>query len=327
VFGISRKQMIWLCHSMHTMLDAGLPMSRVLAVVSGQAPPGGLRRALLGAQAAVDGGATLTEAFQQAGAFPPLFIHLVAAGEASGTLDRTLAELARFFEFQQRVWRRFLGQIAMPVMQYIAAVAIVSFATWVIRLVNNQHGGLLPGLALGYGIPLALIALYVAAVRALGVTRMCHEFVLRVPVLGAVMRNLALARFSLIMYLMYEGAVPVPEALRRSFGGSGNAAFAARAGAAVEAIKDGGTMTDALLAAGLFPREYTEVIQVAEESGKLSERLNWLASEYAERAERALAALAAVAAKLIWAAVAAVIIFYIFKIFGQYVGAIQGAMR
>ena len=53
--GISRKQMIWLCHSMHTMLDAGLPMSRVLAVVSGQAPPGSLRRALLGAQAAVCG--------------------------------------------------------------------------------------------------------------------------------------------------------------------------------------------------------------------------------------------------------------------------------
>jgi len=327
VFGISRKQMIWLCQSMHTMLEAGLPMSRVLAIVSSQAPAGRLRRALVAALAGVEGGDTLTEAFQKSGAFPPAFIHLVAAGEASGTLDRTLAELARFFEFQQRIWRRFLGQVALPVMQYIAAVAIVSFATWIIRLINNERGGLLSGLALGYGAPIVLIAVYVAVVKLLGASRLCHETVLRIPVIGVVMRNLALARFSLVMYLMYEGGVPVPEALRRSFEGTGNAAFGARAGVAVEAIKGEGTLTDALLATRLFPREYIEVVQVAEESGKLSERLNWLAAEYADRTQRALAALASAAAIAIWAVVAAIIIYYIFKIFGQYVGAIQGAMR
>jgi type IV pilus assembly protein PilC len=329
MFGIGLKQMIWLCRTMGTMLDAGLPVSRVLTVLVSQAD-GALRGALERVRTGVEGGETLTEAFQATGAFQPLFVQLVSAGETSGTLDRTFAELARFYEFQQRMWRYFLGQITLPVIQYVAAVAIVSFATFLTQMLAGGHGGyggLIAGLLIGYGVPAALIVLYLVVVKQLGGTRAVHEIVLQIPVLGGVMRSLALARFSLILYLMYEGGVPVAESLRRAFEGTNNGAFAARARVAVETVEKGGTLTDALLATGLFPPEYMEVISVAEESGKISERLDWLAKEYADRAEAAMGALVSVAAKVIYACYAIIIIIFIFRIFTGYLGALQGAGR
>jgi type IV pilus assembly protein PilC len=326
MFGITLKQMIWLCRTMGTMLDAGLPMSRVLAVLSSQAS-GPMRQALQRVESGVEGGETLTQALQATGAFQPLFVQLVAAGEMSGALDRTFAELARFYEFQQRMWRYFLGQISLPVMQYIAAVAVISFATFLTRMLAGGHGGLISGLLIGYGIPALLVVLYLVVVKQLGGTRLVHEVVLQIPVLGGVMRSLALARFSLVLYLMYEGGVPVAESLRRAFEGTNNGAFAARATKAVQAVEKGGTLTDALLATGLFPPDYMEVISVAEESGKITERLDWLAKNYGERAETAMGALVSVVAKLIYACVAIIIIIFIFRIFSQYLGQIQGAGR
>lgn len=324
VFGVTLKQMIWLCRTMGTMLDAGLPVSRVLAVLSSQAS-GAMRRALKRVQTGVEGGETLTEALLATGAFQPLFVQLVSAGETSGALDRTFAELARFYEFQQRMWRYFLGQIALPAMQYVAAVAIISFATFVTRMLAGRQGGLISGLLIGYGVPVLLVVLYLLAVKQLGAMRAVHEVVLQIPVLGGVMRSLALARFSFVLYLMYEGGVPVAESLRRAFEGTNNGAFAARAGLAVQTVDKGGTLTDALLATGLFPPEYMEVISVAEESGKVSERLDWLAKNYGERAEAAMGALVNVAAKLIYAAVAIIIIIFIFRIFSQYLAQLHGA--
>lgn len=327
MFGTSLKHLIWLCRTMATMLDAGVPMSRVLTVVSSQAPRGRLRGALGAVEARVKAGSTLAEAFQADASFPRLLVQLVSAGEASGTLERAFAELARFYEFQQGLWRHFLGQIALPVMQYVAAVAVIAVATYITRMIGGGHGGLLPTMLAGYGVPAVLVAGYFLVVKRLGGTRIAHEIILRIPVLGNVMRDLALARFSLVMYVMYEAGVPIVEALRRAFDGTNNGAFAARADIAAATIQRKGTFTEALRATGLFPTEYMEVISVAEESGKLSERLDWLTRNYADKARASLHALVSVIAKLIYAIVALIIIYYIFMFFSRYVGMLQGAMR
>lgn len=326
MFGISRKRMIWLCRSMATMLDAGLPVSRILTVLSGQSSGGRLPAALDAARRRVEGGATLAEALRAQGGFPSLFLQLVEAGEASGTLERALRELTRYFEFQHRMWRRFLARIAYPAFQYIAAVAIIAFVTYILATLTDAEGSALWVLLIGYGTPVALIALYVFAVRVLGASRPCHEVILRLPVVGKVMEALALARFSLVMYLLSEAAVPVKQALARSLEATGNGAFAARAERAVAAIEDSGNLTDALRATGLFPAQYLDIISVAEESGKTTERLDWLASHYADRSEAALGALVTAIAVLIWVTVAGIIIYFIFTIFMGYIGALNRAV-
>ena len=313
---VSRKQLIWLSHDLATMLSAGLPVSRALETMGSRGGSPRLRAAIRRVGRRVQEGATLAEALAEQRCFPPLFLHAVAAGEQGGALDRVLGELLRFYELQQRLWRRFVGQIALPVVQYVAAVAVVSFATYIINMLGGRPGvgALVRGLLIGYGVPVGLVAFYHFVVKPLGGTRLCHEILLRIPVAGKTMLYLALARFSLVMYVMMEAGVPVKESLARALEATSNGAFAARARGATRVIQSGSRLTDALAGTGLFPVQYLEVVEVAEESGKLSERLDWLCAHYTERAEFALRALAVVLAWLIWIAVAAVIIYFIFSI-------------
>ncbi|MHC4788440.1 MAG: type II secretion system F family protein, partial [Planctomycetota bacterium] len=257
-------------------------------------------------------------------AFPPFFLHLIDAGEQSGSLDRTLDELGRFYEFQRRLKLTFISQAVMPALQYVAAVAIVALATHIISILGEAPSGGGRVLLFGYGIPVVLVLAYYALLRPIGATRVVHELLLAVPVLGGVFRSLALARFSLVMYLMWEAGVPVREALQRSLEGTGNAAFAARAPRAVKAVEEG-TVTEALKDTGLFPVEYLNIVAIGEESGKLSERLQWLASHHAEQAERALRALVVLAARLIYVLVACIIIYFIVTFFMRYATALMGA--
>jgi type IV pilus assembly protein PilC len=325
VFGIRRKYLIWLCGTLRTMVDAGLPMSRALDVLAGQAP-GAMGEVLARVRRRVDEGASLAEAFEAEGRFPPLFLQLLDAGERSGTLELALAELARFYEFQRDQWHRFLARIAFPVLQYCAAVLVISATIYILSMIQGDPHGLVTGLLLGYGIPVALILLYRTVVKRLGATRLCHEAILRVPILGQVTQRLAVMRFSFVMYLMYEAGIPITEALERSLAATDNGAFAARAQTAVETIQRAGTLTEALRSTGLFPGEYLDIIAVAEESGKVSERLDWLSSHYAEKAESAMSMLATTIAVLIWLSVAVVIVFFIFTFFMRYIGGIYSQM-
>jgi type IV pilus assembly protein PilC len=324
--GLSRKDLIWFCHGAATMLDAGLPVTRVLEVLSSQAQRGNLGTKIARMKNAVAAGNNFTEAAELQHAFPPLFLQLVSVGEESGTLERTLAELGRYYEFQQRLWRSFIGQVALPVMQYVAAVAIIAFATYIISSLNGHPGGYVGILVTGYGVPAAVIFSYLYLLKPLGATRPVHEVLLRVPIIGNAARSLALARFSLVMQLLLESATPVPRGLLRAAESTNNGAFAARGKKMAAAVEGGSTLTEALEGAGLFPREYIEVVRIAEESGKASERFGWLAVHHAERSENALKALGTALAWLVWVIVAAFIISFIVRIFAQYVGTLNSLM-
>jgi len=325
MFGISRKKLIWFCHGAATMLDAGLPVIRVLEVLSGQAP-GRLGTKIARMKRAVEAGDNLTDAAAKQHIFPPLFLQLVSVGEESGTLERTMAELGRYYEFQQRLWRSFVSRVTLPVVQYIIAVAVVSFATHIINSLMGRPTGIGRVMVPGYGIPIAIILGYLFLLKPLGATRIVHEVLLRVPVVGNVTRSLALARFSLVLQLLMESATPIARALEKAADATNNGAFAARGRRMSEAVEGGANLTEALEGTGLFPREYIEVVRIGEESGKMSERFGWLAAHHADRAEAALQVFGTALAWLVWAVVAAFIISFIFRIFSQYVGALYGLM-
>lgn len=321
----SRKKLIWFCNSMATMLDAGLPVTRALTVTGRQAG-GGMRSGLARVLKGVEKGSTLAEAMGRERGFPDLLVQLVRVGETSGTLERTIAEAGRYYEFQQQLWRSFLSGIAWPAFQYIIAVAVVAFTFTVLAGLGNAMGDPRMVLGLGYGIPVLVVFLYVFMLRPLGGTRPVHELLLRIPVIRSVSLNLALARLSLLMHLMTEAGVPLMESVREAMRGTANATFDARGDRVARTVECGGSLTDGFAETRLFPREYLEVMAVAEESGKLSERFAWLARHYAERASGSLKALNRVAGVLVWILVAAVIVTFIFKIFSQYVGSLNQAL-
>ncbi len=322
---VSSKRLIWLAKNLQSLLDAGIPITRSLEILQKQAS-GRMEGLLHRVRSDIEGGKTLTEAFQGAGALPPLFMRLLEVGEESGALERTLGEVARFYEMKRRLWRSFLAGITYPVLEYVLAIAVVAFVFWVLGSFGISVGD--PGsvLLLGYGVPATAVLLYFLLGRHLATARFVQEGLLRVPLLGGIVRSMALARFSLVMRLTLNAALPMGECLQRSLEATSNSAFAARAPRAAAALEEGRNLTDTMEAVGLFPGTYLEMVCTAEQAGKLTERFDWLASRHAEKAERSLKVLVAVLAKLVWVLVAAVIVVLIFRLFSMYAGALSGGM-
>lgn len=323
---LSRNRLIWLADGLATMLKAGLPVTRALDTLTSQGR-GRVRTVLARVGADVKAGSTLAWALEARAAFPPLFVRLVEVGEATGRLDRVLAELARFYEMQRRLWKEFLARVTGPVLEYVVAVAVVAFALFILRALGVDLGSPAWALGLGYGGPVALIAPYFLVLRPLGGTRLVHEMALRVPAVAGVLRSLALARFSLVMQLTTEAGMFVREAVETALESTGNAAFAARGRRLSTAVSGGSTLTEALESSRLFPSDYIEIVRIAEESGALPERFGWLAGHHAEEAESRLRLATAVLARLVWLAVAAFIITFIFRFFSLYMGRFGGGMR
>jgi len=321
---ISHRQLALLCQKMATMLDAGLPIRRMLeALRDGMRAPG-LHRAMSDVLREVEGGRSLAEAFRGTGRFPALFVNLIEVGEESGGLDRIAHELASYYEQQQRLRREFLARIILPAIEYAAAVAIISVAFYIIHTLSGEATHLWRNLAIGYGIPAALMVLYALRPRLVASSRIFQEVLLRVPVVGKTASSLFLARFSLVMHLMCGAGAPIKKALEYSLHATNSAAFAARFAGIAAAIEGGANLTEPLRQTGLFPFEFMEVLSVAEESGALAERFEWLADHYIEEFHRGMRALATVLAVLVWMIVAGIIIFFIFKIFTGYIGRLQG---
>ena len=323
--GLSRNQLAWFCRTLGSMLDAGLAVERALRSLHSRAS-GRMKSVLQRVESGVGAGATLTEALERTGAFPDLFLRLVEAGEESGRLERILNELAEYYELQRRLWRGFLSQITVPAFEYVLAVAVMTFALYVLRALENPLGDPWVVLACGYGIPAALIAFYFLVLKPLGATRAMHEVLLRVPVLGGVVRSLALHRFSLVMQLSLEAGVSVTEAVQQAARATGNRAFEARGAGMADAIDQGADLTAAMTGSGLFPHEYMEIVAAAEESGKLSERFGWLASHHSDRAEHRLGLLAGAMGKLVWVAMAAVVVYFIFRVWSNYLGGLRSIL-
>jgi type IV pilus assembly protein PilC len=321
---LSRKRLVLLARNLATMLEAGLPVSRALEVLTKQARSAH-RRMLLRARSAIERGDSLAEAFGRTRAFPPLFLRMVEVGEASGSVDAVLAQMAGFYDFQRRLWLSFLGQIALPGLQYVAAIGVVAVALYIMQLFGTHAGDPVTIVLLGYGMPAAAIAAYVLLGRYASGARFVHELVLAVPVVGGIARSLAIARFSFVLQLTIGAGVPISECLRRAFESTGNAAFLARYGRARAAMDAGEDLTTSLSRTRLFPLEFTEMVHVAEQAGKLVERFRALSGQYAERARLGLRALGQIAARVVWLGVAAVTIYFIFRMFARYAAALQGA--
>jgi type II secretory pathway component PulF len=310
---------------MATMLEAGVPISRVLHVLKRQAR-GRMGAALERVEERIQRGENLVESMRQESGFPDLMVDMLEVGETSGFLARTLGEAGRYYEFLLSLWRRFLSRIAWPAAQYVVAVAVVALAFTLLAGLGQDMGSPTVVLVLGYGVPLLAASAYFLVVRPLGHTRVVHEALLRIPMAGRVSRSLALARFSLLMHLMSEAGVSLIEALPRAMRGTGNGAFAARSGQAADVVKQGGTLTEALGEAGVFPEDYLAMVAVAEESGKLAERFDWLARQYSERADASLSAATHIVSATIWIMVVVVIVVFIFMFAGNYVSGLKQAM-
>lgn len=320
-FQLRKKVLAAFSRQMSVMLEAGLSVRHALATVE-RGARASLRQLYYRLGTGVQNGRTLSEAIEAEGrAFPPLFQRLVQVGETVGGLDNVLKRLSDYYDLLRVVYRRLIVSLIWPVFEYWGLVVVLTIVAYVVALFGDggdPERAALRVFATGVLVFCTPIALYFVVTRLLGGSRVFHEILLRVPVIGTLMRTMAIARFSWVMEMMTAGGIRILDAIRWSFESTTNSAFEARAPGVVEQVRGGVPLNEALRQTGLFPHEYAEMIHVAEESGTMPDMFARLARNYFEEMDRRIKALGVVMFWVIWIIVAAVIIGYIIYFASMY---------
>jgi len=272
--------------------------------------------------------------------FPPLFVQMVAVGEASGGLDRTYRRLAEHYEQMLATRRALWGRLTWPLAQLGLAALVIGLFIWILGIVQKPSANGQPGYdPLGFGlvgtrgvvvyvnvliIAAIAIALVVASfLRGAAWTRPLVTAAGRLPFVGGALRTLALARFTWALELVADTPMDLRQALPLALDATANDDFSRHGPGVASSISRGLTITEALTMTDAFPRELLDAIDVGEHSGSLVETMRRQSEEYRERAAAAMSLLAQMLGYIVWALIAVLIILLIFRIFSGYVATIN----
>ncbi len=308
---VGADDIVMLTRNFGVMVEAGVPIVECLQVLADQTGNGTVRDALRAVRLDVSNGVTLTTAMSRhPRLFDTLFVRMVAAGEHGGVLPEILARLALFIERSARLKRKVKTAMLYPATVIaVAAVVVAVLLLHVIPVFAEVYRGMgqaLPPLTeltiavsrwtyehflllLGGGLAVP-VAVHLAC-RTEGGRRSVHRWLLRLPLVGDLLRKAAIARFSHNTGLLLKSGVVLLDSLTVTAGTAGNkvleqAILETRAG-----LEKGMTLSELLAATGLFPALVCHMVAVGEGIGALDTMLNRVAAFYEEEVDRAVARL------------------------------------
>jgi type IV pilus assembly protein PilC len=312
--GVGTKDLVTFTRLFATMIDAGLPLVQCLDILSSQQQNKSFATVLRDIKGAVEGGASFSDALRRhPKVFDELFVNLVQAGEVGGILDTILNRLSIYLEKRQKLVRQLRGALVYPsIVIVVASVVMTVLLTFVIPAFENMFkdfgGGkdALPKLtqivvALSQGfvsyLPFIVLALIGATVGVVYLYRtprgrwFFHDAALKLPVLGNVLRKIAVARFTRTLGTLLQSGVPILDALEICAKTSGNVIIEAGVMNVRQAISEGKNMAEPLMEAKVFPDMVVQMISVGEQTGALDQMLNKVADFYEEETDIAVAAM------------------------------------
>ncbi len=337
---IRTTQLAALCRRLALALEAGVDLRSVWTGEAERAR-GPARRHYETIRRAVGQGRSVSEALEQtAGFFPGLFCELIRVGEQTGYQPEVFARLADHYTHRLEMRRRFVAAVAWPLFELAVALVVVGLLIMAPALIEKLTGH--PGLdILGFGLvgvrgltiylgTLAALAAVVGLVAALGRrgwfwTRAVQRLVRCMPFVGTALRTLSISRLVWTMHVTLEAGMELRRALRLSLRSTQDTLLSDHIPKVDAIVAAGQTIHEAFCAAGGYPQDFLDTLAVGEQSGKLSEALGMLSTQYEELARCALGRLSSVASRLVWALIAAFIVVLIFRIFSFYVNAIYQA--
>lgn len=296
--GASAGDLALLTRQIATLVRSGLPLEEALYAVSEQTEKPRIRSIIMGVRAKVMEGHTLADGLGDfPGVFPELYRATVAAGEQSGHLDTVLERLADYTESREQLRSRTVNAMLYPVLLFVVCVAIVAMLlTFVVPKIVKQFESSkaeLPILTQGlialsdflrdWGLLLlgALIAggvLFARWLRDPAARRRFHAFLLRVPLVGKVVRGSNTARFARTFSTLTSSAVPVLEALRISGEVVTNLPMRDAVQDAAARVREGAPIGKSLGTSRMFPPMMIHLIASGETSGDLETMLDRAAS-------------------------------------------------
>ncbi|MBL9140690.1 MAG: type II secretion system F family protein [Phycisphaerae bacterium] len=318
--GLGLKRITMFTRQLSTLQDAGLPLLRSLQILESQQKPGRLKNILYDVCDDVESGNSLSDSFaKHPKAFDRLYVKMVKAGEIGGVLDVILQRLADFMEKGQRLRRRIKGAMIYPVVVICIAVAIVTGIMYFVipkfQEIFNDFNVKLPDLTLhliaaskwiagtsrvDQTVPGAawvaaspfIIYFFFKIVRKTGFGRAATDWiVLRIPVIGGLVRKTTVARFTRTLGTLVAAGVPILEAITITKETSGNWVFEKALGQVHDSIREGETFAGPLRKSKVCDAIVVNMIDVGEETGDLDVMLMKIADNYDEEVDVAVASL------------------------------------
>ena len=327
---IKRKELTVVTRQLAILLDAGLPLIRSLHTLEKQAK-NPVVRAVLGKTAeTVEGGATFAEALSQnPKSFDKLYLNMVRAGEASGAMETILDRLAAFMEKSAKIAGKVKSAMIYPIVVLsISLLAVVGLMIFIVPNFEKIFKDLLgpneplPGVTLLIlGISNTLIShwyYYVGGVFGVIVFfKLLVKFPLgkfaldwvsyNLPIFGPIVSKTAVSRFSRTLGTLMSSGVPVLQALSIVKETSGNEVVANAIQKVHDAVKEGEGIAKPLGETHVFEDMVISMVEVGEETGKLSEMLNKVADTYEDEVDNAVSALTSLIEPLMIVALAGIV--------------------
>ena len=305
---IKMRDIVILTRQFSTMINAGLPLVQAMTILAEQSENKVLSEIMRKVVFDVESGNTVADALgKHPQAFSNLYVNMVAAGEAGGILDTILMRLATFMEKNDALIRKVKGAMIYPsVIMAVAGIAVTVLLIFVIPVFENLFTS--AGLALPLptrivmgasrflkGYWYMVLGAIVAAVfmfrryRATTNGRLkIDKFMLKVPVLGDVLRKSAVSRFTRTLGTLISSGVSILDGLEITAKTAGNRVVQDAIMESRSSIAGGDTIAQPLKKSGVFPPMVISMISVGEQTGGLDEMLSKIADFYDEEVDAAV---------------------------------------
>ena len=306
--GVSMKELAVFTRQFSVMIDAGLPLVQCIEILGAQTENKVFQKVLLQIRQDVESGATLADSMRKhPKVFDDLFCNMIAAGEAGGILDTILQRLATYIEKIVKLRRAIRSAMIYPIAVISIAALVVSVILWkVIPTFAALFAGLGAELPLPTRIVIAmsnflgryfLLIIFLIAATFYALNRYHKTYkgrrvidgaLLKMPLLGLVLKKIAVARFCRTLATLISSGVPILEALEITAKTSGNAVVEDAIMVTRKSIEEGKTISEPLKDTEVFPPMVVHMIAVGEQTGALDAMLSKIADFYEEEVDAAV---------------------------------------
>ncbi len=297
---IRRKDLLVFTQELHTLVRSGLPLDRSLAVLSQLAESPAMSEVIQDVLKEVKGGKSFSEALAKyPEVFPKVYVNMVKAGEAGGVLEEILGRLTSYLVTSEDLQSYIIGAMIYPVLLSIVGLVSVTILT---LFVVPRFASIFKDMGVPLPLPMAILSgissfisnfWWLALIMIFLVGFYLKRFwqspegrlkwdrwLLRIPLVGVVLRKVEVARFSRSLGTLLHGGVPLLQSMTIVRDIVGNQSIATTIEPIRNGIKKGEGIAQPMKQSGVFPPLAMHLIEVGEESGKLDSMLIQVAEVY-----------------------------------------------
>ena len=312
--GIKTREVVIFTRQFATMINSGLPLVQSLTILAEQTENKIFQKVIVQVLNDIQAGQTLADAMKKhPKVFTELYTNMVAAGEAGGILDVILMRLALFLEKNDALVRKIKGAMTYPAVMLFVVIIATTILLWkvvpVFATIFTSSGLELPAptrmvLAISEFLQGYIFYMVLAVVGLVFLIRRYYQtdngqltidrMLLRMPVLGGLLRKSAVSRFTRTLGTLISSGVSILEGLQITARTSGNRVIHDAVMQSRASIAGGATISEPLKASGVFPPMVVQMINVGEQTGGLDAMLSKIADFYDDEVDAAVSALTSI---------------------------------